>query len=67
MELHEHRCIYCGHARRCAEPGCSQPQQHICAICEALDRMRRELPYIEEFSSRSIAPNYGTMGAGERR
>jgi len=67
MELHEHRCIYCGHARRCAESSCKQPGQHICAICEALDRMRRELPCIEEFSSRSMAPNYRTMGAGERR
>jgi hypothetical protein len=57
MELHEHRCIYCGHARRCAESSCKQPRQHVCAICEALDRMRREPPCIKEFSSRSMAPN----------
>jgi len=67
MELHEHRCICCSYAWQCSEAECKQPRQHVCAICEALARMRRESLWIKEFSSRSMAPNYRTMGAGERR
>lgn len=41
MALHRHRCIRCGHVWQCTESNRSQPGHDICAICEALDRMRR--------------------------
>lgn len=52
MEVHEHRCIYCGYGWQCSQPECKQPRSHICAICEALHRLQSELPCIRGFSSR---------------
>jgi hypothetical protein len=43
MILHRHRCIRCGHVWQCAESNRSQPGHDICAICEALGRMRTEV------------------------
>lgn len=44
MVLHRHRCIRCGHVWQCTESTRSQPGHDMCAICEALDRMRTDLP-----------------------
>jgi hypothetical protein len=44
MIVHRHRCTRCGYVWQCVESNRSQPEHDICAICEALDRMRTELP-----------------------
>jgi hypothetical protein len=50
--VHTHRCALCGYVWQCTQPASIQLQHDICAICEALDRMRRETPWLREFSSR---------------
>jgi hypothetical protein len=42
MVVHRHRCTRCGYVWQCTESNRSQPGHDMCAICEALDRMRRE-------------------------
>lgn len=42
MVIHKHRCIHCGYVWQCTESNRNEPGHDICAICAALDRMRRE-------------------------
>lgn len=49
--VHTHRCALCGYVWQCTQPRSDQLGHDICAICEALDRMRRGTPWIRELSS----------------
>lgn len=74
MVVHKHRCARCGYVWLCTESNRSQPGHDMCAICEALDRMRRRSVVVARQGQEQSLPRYphfvdrggGTVGGGPR-
>ncbi len=45
--VHTHDCSRCAYVWQCRMSGRRHPEDDICAICEALDRMQRGTPTSE--------------------
>jgi hypothetical protein len=41
--VHTHDCSRCAYVWQCRKSGGSHPEDDVCAICEALDRIQREM------------------------
>jgi hypothetical protein len=41
--VHTHDCSRCAYVWQCRRSGGSDPEENLCAICEALDHMQKQM------------------------